>query len=92
MKPVSTELQGFGDASDSGYGCCIYIVTVAESGERCSRLLCAKSRVAPLRRQTIPRLELCASLLLAELMEKVINSMNMTFDCINWWTVRNYSQ
>jgi len=42
-------LQGFCDASQSAYGACLYIQTIDDSGTLTSRLLCSKSRVAPIK-------------------------------------------
>jgi hypothetical protein len=57
-------------ASMSAYGATIYVRTFAENN--CLvRLLCSKSRVAPLKTITLPRLELCAALLLARLIVSV---------------------
>lgn len=63
--PKLFTLHGFGDASDKGYGCCIYITSYDVDKNCESRLVCSKSRVAPMRKQTTPLLELCASLLLS---------------------------
>ena len=65
------ELHGFGDSSQLGYCACIYLV----SGNGCSRvshLLVSKTRVAPNREMSIPRLELTAAFLLAKLMAIVV--------------------
>lgn len=67
---VYTELHGFADASEHGYGACLYLRTIDKDDNSSSRLLCSKSRVAPLKTQTIPRLELCAAVLLAEIADK----------------------
>ncbi|XP_011690980.1 PREDICTED: uncharacterized protein LOC105451945 [Wasmannia auropunctata] len=63
-------LYGFCDASQDAYGACIY-VKVRNKGEQVARLLCSKSRVAPLKIVSIPQLELCSALLLARLIEQV---------------------
>nr|CAI5837862.1 unnamed protein product [Callosobruchus analis] len=78
----SIELQGFSDASEPAYGACLYVRTVNSLGQVSVKLLCAKSKVSPLKKLTIPRLELCGALLLARLFSKVINSIGITFDKI----------
>jgi hypothetical protein len=65
------ELHGFGDASQLGYCACIYIVS-RNSSESLSRLVVSKTRVAPLKEMSIPRLELTAAFLLARVMALVI--------------------
>ncbi|KAL7725622.1 hypothetical protein ACLKA6_008034 [Drosophila palustris] len=60
----AVEIHGFCDASIDAFGGCIYIVSMAE-GRRTAQLLCAKSRVAPLKTLTVPKLELCGAVLLA---------------------------
>ncbi|XP_043064382.1 uncharacterized protein LOC122320284 [Drosophila ficusphila] len=72
------EIHGFCDASIDAYGGCIYLVSIAE-GKREVHLFCSKSRVAPLKTLTVPKLELCAAVLLAQLMRDVRN-MDL-FDC-----------
>lgn len=59
-------LHGFADASTKAYGACVYFVVPGRS-----ILVSSKSRVAPTKMMTIPRLELAAALLLAQLVEKV---------------------
>ena len=53
----------FCDASEIGYTACIFIVAQNEVGGRSSTLLTAKAKIAPLKTQSIPRLELRAALL-----------------------------
>ncbi|KAJ8968842.1 hypothetical protein NQ317_017895 [Molorchus minor] len=83
--PVSIELHGFSDASLSAYGCCIYVRTVDGFGNSHVNLLCAKSKVSPLKCITIPRLELCGALLLAQLIDKVKFSLDIKFETIYLW-------
>lgn len=83
------ELHGFCDASEIGYAAAIYFRNVTD-GTTC--LLMAKSRVAPTKKTnndenvTIPRLELCGALLLAELMKKVIDAIPLSFERTVYWT------
>ncbi|XP_036148390.1 uncharacterized protein LOC118647475 [Monomorium pharaonis] len=79
------QLHGFCDASVTGYGACVYVRSVGREGGIVVRLLCAKSRVAPLKTVTIPRLELCGALLLARLYKEVISALNIKFNKIIFW-------
>ena len=71
------EIHGFSDASKQGYGAAVYLRTQNTFGEYEVRLMCAKSRVAPLKTITIPRLELCGSLILARLVNKVRQNISI---------------
>ncbi|KAK3896107.1 hypothetical protein Pcinc_000205 [Petrolisthes cinctipes] len=61
----------YSDASNAAYATCAYVRFKLQSCTYSSQLLAAKSRVAPVRQITIPRLELCAAALSAR-MRKVI--------------------
>lgn len=84
------ELHLFTDASQLAFGACAYVRT--HSGDETNnqsitvRLLCAKSKVAPLKPVTIPRLELCGALLGARLYAKIIDSLKIQFDTVTFWT------
>ncbi|XP_043865270.1 uncharacterized protein LOC122757385 [Drosophila mojavensis] len=73
MQPNTKELQlhGFCDASIRAYGCCIYACTVAADGEVQVHLITSKCKVAPTRKLSLPKLELAASHLLAQLYVKI---------------------
>ena len=80
------ELHGFSDASNRGYGAVIYFRV--ESAEQISvSLVCAKSRVAPLKSLSLPRLELCGAKLLSDLIEVVKDTYanQITFDEVFAW-------
>lgn len=80
------ELHCYVDASQQAYGSCIFMRTLDTQSNMSVRLLCAKSRVAPIKQLTIPRLELCAALLGAELSRKVLNSIPCKVTKVYMWT------
>lgn len=62
----NTHVVGFCDASTRGYSAIIYFVCISNTNVS-THLLACKSRIAPLRTISLPRLELCAALLLCRL-------------------------
>ncbi|XP_055953276.1 uncharacterized protein LOC129988999 [Argiope bruennichi] len=76
------ELHGFADASKDAYGAVIYLRCVTILNYVKVSLLCSKSKVAPIKVMTIPRLELCAAELLAKLASKTVSSLNLKIDKI----------
>ncbi|XP_031339598.1 uncharacterized protein LOC116168083 [Photinus pyralis] len=83
--PILVEMHGFSDASAYAYGACVYIKSENAEGDTLVRLVCAKSRVAPLKTQTIPRLELMAALLLSRLVNKVKSSLKVFINRVVCW-------
>ena len=81
-----SEFHGFCDASKDGYGACIYLRSRNPDGSCQVSLLCSRSRVAPLQTQTIPRLELCAMLLLANLYQQAVKSLDEKVDSVYLWS------
>ena len=76
--PIKTELEsvrlvGFSDASKLAYAAVVYLVAQDKSGKRSSHICCAKSRVAPMATQTIPRLELLGALILSRMVRNLID-------------------
>ncbi|XP_032294718.2 uncharacterized protein [Drosophila virilis] len=74
----TVEIHGFCDASLSAYGACVYTVSKC-NGNTSVRLLCSKSRVAPVKTITVPKLELCGAALLAQLLSEICQMK--VFDC-----------
>ena len=71
---VTCSLHGFADASKKAYCAMIYFVCEV-FGSVHIELLTSKTRVAPLKAQTIPRLELMSGRVLAKLMDTVKNAL-----------------
>lgn len=84
--PVIIELHGFADSSEKAYGACLYVRSINGVGECQTNLLCSKSKVAPLKTLTIPRLELCAALLLAKLYDYVCAAVSIKFHGSYFWS------
>ncbi|GFT34656.1 uncharacterized protein TNCV_1535961 [Trichonephila clavipes] len=65
------ELHGFADTLEKCYGGVKYCRSQSPDGATTVKLVTSKSRVAPVQSVTMPRLELCAAVLLAKLMKRV---------------------
>ncbi|XP_031346826.1 uncharacterized protein LOC116173472 [Photinus pyralis] len=82
-KNETLEIHGFCDASEKAYGAVVY--TKASQGK--VSLLMAKSKVAPARtKPTIPKLELCAAVLLARLIKRATTALQEKDITIFAWT------
>lgn len=80
------QLHGFCDASQRAYGACLYLRSRTSEDKYYVELLCSKTRVAPLKVVSLPRLELCAALLLAQLLDKVQVSIDLTAIRVFLWS------
>ncbi|XP_066141168.1 uncharacterized protein [Euwallacea fornicatus] len=85
-KPKTIEIHGFSDASERAYGCCIYLRSIDENGQIASHLLCAKSRVSPLKVLSLPRLELLGAALLADLVKRSADILALPITKTFLWT------
>ncbi|XP_077268718.1 uncharacterized protein LOC143900848 [Temnothorax americanus] len=84
--PQSVQIHGFCDASQRAYGACFYVRTGEGAGNYRIELLCSKSRVAPLKTITLSKLELCAAVLLAQLLNKISESFELSSSQIFLWS------
>lgn len=82
------EIHGFSDASLKAYGACIYIRAIYTDNTVSTNLVTSKSRIAPIKTVSVPRLELCAAVLLSKLTEKIISIFEnkTSFTSVNLWT------
>lgn len=84
--PIDLQLHIFVDASDKGYGSCCYIRSEDAHGNCVMNLICAKSRIAPNERRSTARLELCGAVIGANLKDRIINALPLTFSKRFCWT------
>lgn len=69
------QLIAFADASKTAYAACVYLRSRDDQGSWQMSLLAAKTRVAPVKEISLPRLELCAADLLAKLYQVVYRNI-----------------
>ena len=82
--PVSIQLHGFSDASEHAYAAVLYLRTLYSDGSATVSLVASKTKVAPLKKQSIPRLELLGALILARLREVITMSISNITECFLW--------
>jgi hypothetical protein len=85
-RPKEIQLQGFCVSSEKAYGVYLYLRSLNQHGEVTTKLFCSKSRVSPVNKITHPRIELCGTLLLAQLIQKAVPALNLKIDRILLWT------
>ena len=84
--PVSMQLHHFADASETGYGTVSYLrLENAYKETHCSFVM-GKSRVAPLKQRTIPRLELTAATVAVKTNKLLLNELDFPVDRVVYWT------
>ncbi|XP_070068163.1 uncharacterized protein [Drosophila takahashii] len=71
LATCSLEIHGFCDASIRAYGCCVYARILGSDGLIKVQLITSKSRVAPIKKLSLPKLELCGAHLLSQLYRKI---------------------
>ncbi|KMQ82936.1 gag-pol protein, partial [Lasius niger] len=80
------ELHGFADASERAYAAAVYAKACSNETDGEPLLLMAKTKVAPIRQVSLPRLELCAAALLAKLMHHVQKTMGLADAPTHLWS------
>ena len=80
------ELHMFGDASEKGYGTCVYLRLMNQSDIVSCNLLFGKARVVPLKGSTIPRLELQAAVLGTRISSQLCTELSIEVDAQYFWS------
>lgn len=81
-----TELHCFADASESAYAAVVYARTIRLNGQVTICLIQSKTRVAPLKKLTVPRLELCGAHLVSKLAETILIELKPQVTTCHFWT------
>ena len=82
--PLDVHLHCFCDASELAYAAVLYVRCDYGNDHIETRLVAAKTRVAPIKQQTIPRLELLGALILARLLRSVIVQLKEVSQVYCW--------
>ncbi|XP_062541430.1 uncharacterized protein LOC134209460 [Armigeres subalbatus] len=81
----SLEVHIFTDASEHAYGCVAYLRAVIKGEVRCS-LMMSRAKVAPIKRQSIPRLELMGAVLGARMSQTILSMNSYQIARTVFWT------
>ena len=84
--PVRQQLHHFADASEKAYGVVSYLRSEDQEGRIHSNIVMAKSRLAPLKTLTIPRLELQAATLATRQDALLRRELDLDLEASQFWT------
>lgn len=83
---TSVQLHHFSDASESGYGCVTYLRLTNARHEVHTSFIMGKSRVAPLKQTTMPRMELTAAVLAVRMDKLLKEELQLKLETSIFWT------
>ena len=86
---MSVQIHHFADASSYGYGTCSYLRLEDEFGSVCLSFIIGKSRLAPIKSVSIPRLELTAAVLAVKLDVLVRKEIDLPVGSSYFWIDSN---
>ncbi len=79
------KIHGSADASEKAYSSAVYLRFIHGNRAHCS-LQIAKTKVAPLKTLSIPRLELLGASLLSKLVEHQLSILPIVIDAVHLWS------
>ncbi|KAG7312917.1 hypothetical protein JYU34_001315 [Plutella xylostella] len=82
---IKVELHGFSDASTIAYSAVVYCRVITPQGITVT-IMEAKTRVAPVKQISLPRLELCGAALLANILHRVQQALSIPITDTYAWT------
>ncbi|XP_075977354.1 uncharacterized protein LOC142977361 [Anticarsia gemmatalis] len=80
------QIHGFSDASSTSYAAVTYLRVIDEYNKVHVVMIACRTKVAPVKQLTIPRLELCAAVLLADLIKDVADVLKIPANNIYAYT------
>uniref|UniRef100_A0ABD2XQ08 Reverse transcriptase domain-containing protein n=1 Tax=Trichogramma kaykai TaxID=54128 RepID=A0ABD2XQ08_9HYME len=83
---ATIQLHGFSDAFQFAMSAVLYIRVHSKVTRYSSHFVCSKTKVAPLKNLSIPRLELSAAHLLARLTRHILDTLNFHVHSTHLWT------
>jgi hypothetical protein len=83
---VSTQLHGVSDASEDAYGGVVFLRTEDSTKKVHVALVISKTKVSPIKRLSIPRLELCGAQVLTKLLCHAKRILNVPVGSVFAWT------
>ena len=83
---ASVELHQFANASELGYGCVSFLKLKNQVGEVHCTFTLDKSRVAPLKQMTIPRMELAAAVVAVKVAFQLQTELDFPLENTHFWS------
>lgn len=80
------QLHHFADASENRYGTVTYLLLTNDHNQRSCTFMMGKSRVAPLKQVTIPRMELTAATIPVKMDRMLRQELQINLEESNFWT------
>ena len=80
------ELHVFGESSEDAFCAVSYVVITKPNGDRLIRFIVGKTRVAPMKHHTIPKLELMAAVTANRIKDLILKEHRISFASINLWS------